>query len=292
MTAIGRYSLGRSRVEAFYLDPRELESGDTKTRIAGLALTHEVAAGRSFGLAAGRILESTAPWVQAAPDGVGAPSLIDSGRDGMQFLTAWANWAVDDRLNLAADIAFESNDAQDMDAWGGRVQASYAFPDALFAPRVGYSYQTFSGDDPATSELERFDPLFYDGSPSGWGSGANSSLVFLNSNVAAHQISVAATVSQRDFLTFRYFHVRAKELRSPLQYGQGTRLDGDSSLLSGVTDPHLSDDLYVEYTRVLTPNAFLTAGASISFPGEGIQELRGGDADVWSGAFVNLALRF
>jgi hypothetical protein len=59
-----------------------------------------------------------------------------------------------------------------------------------------------------------------------------------------------------------------------------------------VTDAHLSDDFYLEYTRVLAPNAFLTGGAGVSIPGEGIRELRGGERDLWSGAFVNLVIRF
>jgi len=294
MTAIGRLSLGKTRLEGFYLDPRELESGDTGTRIAGASLVHEVAPGRSLGIGAGQVLESSALWVQAAPGGAGVPVFIPDGRDGMRFVTAWGNWAVDDRLSVSADFAYETNEASDMKAWAGRVQVSYAFPDLPFQPRIGYGYQTFSGDDPDTPELERFDPLFYDGSPSGWGSGANASLVFLNTNVAAHQIWAAATLSPRDFLTFRYFHVRANELLSPLQFGQGTRLDpgGSPTLISGVRDSHLSDDLYAEYTRVLSPHAFLTVGGGVSFPGRGIRELRAGQNDVWPGAFANLVVRF
>ncbi|CAM5587774.1 hypothetical protein ATER59S_05226 [Aquamicrobium terrae] len=294
MTAIGRLSLEKSRIEAFYLDPRELESGDTGTKLVGAALTHELAPGRSFGLAAGQVIESSALWVRAAPGGVGAPTYVPDGRDGLQFLTAWGNWTVDERLSLAVDVAYETNGRQNMAAWAGRVQVSYGFPDLPFQPRIGYSYQTFSGDDPDTARLERFDPLFYDGSPSAWGAGANASLVFLNTNVAAHQIWIATTITQRDYLTFRYFHVLANELLSPLQYGQGTRLDpgGSPTLISGVTDHHLSDDLYAEYTRVLSPNAFLTAGAGVSLAGAGIRELRGGERGVWPGAFANLVFRY
>lgn len=293
MTAIGRLSGGGTRGELFYLDPRELESNDTKTEFAGLSVTHEFSPGRSLGVALGTVLSSEAPWVQAAPGGAGAPTFIDSGRDGMNFLTAWGNWAVDERLSFAADFAFQRNDEPDMEAWAGRVQVVYGFPEAQFQPRIGYTFQTFSGDDPDTAELERFDPLFYDGSPAAWGSGSNASLVFLNSNISAHQIWAAATVSPRDFLTVRYYHVRANELLSPLQFGQGTRLDPDSpTLISGVTDNHLSDDLYFEYTRVVTQNTFVTAGLGISVPGEGIRELRGGERDVWTGAYVNIVMKF
>lgn len=294
MTVIGRFSFGKSRIEAFYLDPNELENGDTGTTLAGAAFFHELAPGRSFGLAAGQVINSQALWVQAPTGGAGAPNFIADGRDGLRFLTVWGSWAINDRFTVASDLAWEDNDVQNMKAWAGRVQASYSFPDMPFQPRLGYSYQTFSGDDPDTAQLERFDPLFYSGTPSAWASGGNASLVFLNTNVSAHQLSLAATISPRDFLTFRYFHVRANELFSPLQFGQGTRLDpgGSPTLISGVADSHLSDDLYLEYTRVLSPNIFLTGGATVSIPGEGIRELRGGERDVWPGAFVNIVARF
>ena len=293
MTGIGRLTFGATRADAFYLDPRELESGDTKTKIGGLSVTHEIATGRSFGVAVGEVLESEALWVQAPPGGAGVPEFIADGRNGLQFLTAWGSWSVDERLSFAADVALQSNDAQDMTASAARVQVSYAFPQSRFQPRIGYSYQTFSGDDPDTAELERFDPLFYDGSPAAWGSGANASLVFLNTNIAAHQLWASFTVTPRDFLTFRYYHVTANELLSPLQFGQVTRLDPDSlTLISGVTDSHLSDDVYVEYTRVLTPAAYLTGGLGVSFPGDGTRQQRGGISDVWTGGFVNLVVQF
>jgi hypothetical protein len=173
------------------------------------------------------------------------------------------------------------------------VQVTYAMPEVRFQPLFGYSYQTFSGDDPDTSTLERFDPLFYDGSPAAWGSGSNASLAFLNSNIAAHQIWASASISSRDFVTARYYRVSANELLSPLQFGQVTRVSPDSNaLISGVTDSHLADDIYFEYTRVIRPTTFLTAGLGISYPGDGIQELRSGERDVWTGGYVNIVMRF
>lgn len=292
LAAIGRITQGQAKFEAFYLDARELDSGDTKTTIAGLSTTYEFAQGRSMGLAFAVVPESEQLWIQAAPGGVGAPQFIPNGRDGLRFVTGWGTWAVDERLNLAADFAYQWNDLQNMSAWAGRVQATYSFPEARFQPRIGYTFQTFSGDDPATSDLERFDPLFYDGSPAAWGSGSNASLVFLNTNISAHQIWMSATLSPRDFFTMRYYHVRANELFSPLQFGQATRLITPSSLtvVTGVADSHLSDDLYFEYTRVVRDNAFLTAGVGISEPGKGMRAI--GAVDTWVGGYVNFVVKF
>ena len=293
MTAFLGYSDPAATLQAFYLDPRELESNDTDTTLAGITTTYDWG-DVSLGGAGGVVLTSRAPWVRAAPDGRGLPEIIFGGRDGMRFVNLWASWSPDPRLTISGDLAYETNDSPDMEAWGGRIVATYAVAGLPFEPVFGYSIQSFSGDDPSTERLERFDPLFYDGSPAGWGSGANASLVFLNSNVTAQQLFVQMTVSARDFLTVRYFHVRANELLSPLQFGQGTRLavDGTPNLISGVTDAELADDIYAEYTRILTPTTFLTAGASVSYPGGGIIEQRGGQRDIWTGGYVNIVTQF
>ena len=86
----------------------------------------------------------------------------------------------------------------------------------------------------------------------------------------------------------------ANQLGSPIQFGQGARtieVDGKSYEITGVTDPELSDDFFIEYGRTLTPNAFLTAAFAVSFPGEGIREITDKDT-VWSGGFVNLVVNF
>jgi len=164
-----------------------------------------------------------------------------------------------------------------------------------FAPTLTYAWQTFSGDDPNTSRLERFDPLFYDGSPAGWATGTNGSFVFINSNVNAHRLSLALYLSQQDFLTLRYAHVRANQLHSPVQFGQATRLtfaNGIPGLIAGVRKAHLADDTMAEYTRVLTKNAFLTLGAAYSLPGAGLKDLAPGRLKGWGGAFANLVVKY
>ncbi|MFX6027908.1 hypothetical protein ABTE84_21405, partial [Acinetobacter baumannii] len=78
-----------------------------------------------------------------------------------------------------------------------------------------------------------------------------SSMVFINSNVNAHQIALRLNPTDRDTLTLRYSHINANQLGSPIQFGQGTRLEsynGVPILITGVTTPHLADDIFIEYT--------------------------------------------
>lgn len=182
----------------------------------------------------------------------------------------------------------------DLRASAGRIQASNSFADLDWSPRITLGYQTFSGDDPNTSTLERFDPLYYEGSPSAWASGTKSASTFINSNVNSLSVSAQLAPSKRDTLTARYAHVRANELRSPIQFGQATRVDTNSpiaNVVSGVTAHNLADDFFIEYSHILNRNTFLTAGVAVSFPGSGIRNIVG-NSEPWTGSFINLVINY
>jgi hypothetical protein len=299
-TAVARLTDGATTAEAFYLDPNENPDSDSRTRLLGAALTYEQPdADRLAGLAVGRVIESTAPYVQAAPGGSGPPTILDGARDGLRFVHAFGRWPVFERLRpglwLGADVAWERNPRIDLHARAWRLQAGAAWNDRAWRPKLTVGMQRFSGDDPSTPGLERFDPLFYEGSPGAWASGSKASMVFINTNVRALQASLALQPTPRDIVTVYLAHLRADELRSPLQFGQATRVDiadGVSSIVAGVTHPHLADDVFVKYTRVVDRHTYVTAGYSASFPGAAIQRLLGGRSPVWSGWLVNLVLAY
>ena len=154
------------------------------------------------------------------------------------------------------------------------MTAGYTFASLPWSPNVTLGYQTFSGDDPDTTKLERFDPLYYQGSPSAWATGSKSASTFINSNVNALTLALRTAADAQDTWTLRYAHIRANELNSPVQFGQATRVDVNGNVVSGVTDAHLADDLFLEYSRIINRNTFLTAGVSVSFPGAGDRQCR------------------
>lgn len=298
MTAVARVGYGPLSVEGFYLDANELRSSDTKTRIAGAKADWTIGPNQFVGIAWGQALASTAPYAQAVPGA--PPAIINGGRDGLQFVNAYARFsplpAALPGLWVSGDLAIQRNDRIRLSAWGARGEIGYLFADLPWRPALSYGFQTFSGDKPGTGRLERFDPLFYDGGQTAWATGTNGSFVFINSNVNAHRFSASFTITPQDLLTFRYAHVRANVLNSPIQFGQGTRLVMQGltpALSSGVPKAHLSDDFLVEYTRVLTPNAFLTLGVGYSIPGSGLRAAaRPQKLDAWTGGFANLVVRY
>lgn len=280
----------------FFLDPNELPSTDSGTTLAGIDLRRDPAGGGYIGATLVTVPTSGSSYPQAAPGGIGAPTITPGAREGTTALNIYGRTApltgALENWTFSGDVAIERNGDIDLQAWAGRVTAGYTFAGLPWSPTLTYGFQTFSGDDPATPELERFDPLFYQGSPSAWATGSKAASTYLNSNVNAHTLTLAMRPTQRDTVTLRYAHIRANELNSPVQFGQGTRVDASGNLVAGVTTPHLSDDLFLEYSRIINRNTFLTAGFSVSFPGAGIDDVVGGPADTWTGGFLNVVFNF
>lgn len=298
MTALAKIGHGPVSLEGFYLDANEYASNNMKTTLAGANLLYAPDKTRMLGVTYGKVVTSLAPYPKAAPGGIGIPAVLTEARKDLSFLHGYGRWNPLSNLPglwIAGDFAYQWNDRIDMRAWAARAEIGYAFTNLPFAPTLSYAFQTFSGDNPNTRRLERFDPLFYDGSPNGWATGYNGSFIFINSNVNAHRVTLSMYLTQRDILTLRYAHVRANELNSPVQFGQGTRLTvigGSPSLIAGFRNAHLSDDFLVEYTRVLTQNAFLTLGVGYSEPGAGMRDTGPGRIKGWTGAFANLVVKY
>jgi hypothetical protein len=299
IAAIAELEIDNFTGTLFYIDPRERPATDGENALGGFDLRYDDPAGGFLGVTYVNVLNSTSAYPQAAPGGIGAPTVLPGAREGTQNVSLYARTNPFDGILedffFTADLAYQWNDRVDLTAWAGRAQIGYAFADAPWAPVLSYSYQTFSGDDPATPGLERFDPLYYDGSPAAWATGSKSAMIWINSNVQSHNLTLALRPTQRDTITLRYAHVRANELNSPLQFGQATRLDlggATGNVVTGVTDAHLSDDFFVEYQRVISRNMFLSAGVSIARPGAGIRNVFPGDDPNWIGGFVNVVFNF
>lgn len=202
MAAIGRLSYGNVTGTAFYLDPNELPSTNGNNELAGVDLRYDDPRGGYLGMTYVDVLNSDSPYPQAAPGGVGAPTVTPGAREGTRtlgiygktnpFEGALENWA------FTGEVALQRNDRIDLKAWAGRVTASYTFANAPWTPNVTLGYQTFSGDDPNTSALERFDPLYYQGSPSAWATGSKSASTYINSNVNALTLALQVKPTRQD----------------------------------------------------------------------------------------------
>ncbi len=287
-----KWKRGIFSLDGFYLNPNELRSSDTNTRLAGAKTEINLDSSRSVGVAYMNVFESTLPYV-------GAPLvLIPNGREGLNTIHTYNRWHPLQQdapgFYFAGDYAYQWNDRISMasNAYSGEIGNQFkALP---FTPRIAYTYRLFQGDDPSTTKFEKFDPLFYEGSPVLWATGSNGSFSFVNSNVQSHKLSLSLNVSERDTLSFYYWHILVDQLNSPVQFGQAGRLvvvGGEPQLVTGVADSHLSDDFYIENFRILSPNAFLTTGVAVSVPGDGLRELTA-NPTTWFGGLISFAFQY
>lgn len=279
-------------VTAFHLDPDELASSDTHTRIIGARVGVMPSPATTLGVSYLYVPRSEAIY-PVAPVGI-----IPNARDGLRTWDVDLTWAPTEGalagLSVRGEFAVQRNPAIDLRARGAVLDVAYQFRDTRWTPKLSYSPRWFDGDKPGTATLERFDPLFYDGSPATWSSGGNGSFAFYNANLWVQRLRVDLVLSPRDFANIGYYDVRAARANSPVQYGQAARLefqDGQPVVVSGFPDRRLTHEWYLEHTRVLTPHWFLTWGIAIAKPRQGLRAVVP-DARTWYGGLVNIAWTF
>jgi hypothetical protein len=293
-TAIARVSFGGLGAEAFWLDPDELRSANTDTRLGGGLLQYKWGQRSRVGAAWIKVLDSRAPVPVA-----NAPLLIANGRDGLE---SWHGYATAEgtaiglpQLTLRGEFAIQRNSRIDQraEAWYG--EASHRFVTLPLMPLVGYGYGRFSGDDRRTARVERFDSLYYGNGLDNYWFGANGSYTFLNTNVRYHRATLGLVASSQDFLKLQYVHTRADQLRSPIQFGQAARAefgDGGFTIASGVTKAHLADEVYAEWAHVWTPQISTALWAAYALPGSGLKSIPGARTEPWAATGVLLTVRF
>ena len=293
-TAIARATLGGWKAEAFYLDPNELKSADTGTRLVGGVLEYAWGTASRIGGAYVKVRESTAPYPIPT-----FPLIIPNGREGTE---TWHGYGRIEGTAIGlpttwvrGEFAVQRNDRIDMRANAWYAEVGNRFATLPMMPSLSYGYASFSGDNPSTRTYERFDPLFYGNGLENWWFGASSAYTFLNSNVNYHRVTLNLVATQQDFLKLQYIHTRANELNSPLQFGQGARLNvvnGNLSLTTGVAYHDLADEIYAEWTHVWTPQIATTLWGSAGMPGRGITSLPGISSENWLSTGFIFSLKY
>jgi hypothetical protein len=288
MAALGKVSNGKTTFQGFFLNPNETESNDTETELAGALWRYDHSPQTNVGAYYLSVLQSK--QIYPLPD---LPLFIENGRDGLQAVQAFARLDGNDfgvaNAWLRGEFAYEWNDdlagATGMQAWAGYGELGYRFASVPMAPAISYAFATFSGDDPGTSEYERFDPLFYGNGLDNWWFGANGSYAFLNANLNYHRFTLQLAPTHADFLKFQYVITNANELNSPIQFGQAARLDLEQGgLIVGAPESHLADEFYGEWTHLFSQSVAATLWGSVAIPGDGIEQTYPGYGDPWLGA--------
>jgi hypothetical protein len=291
-TAILKMHAGQWSADAFYLDANEIYEPDTNTTLAGGKVEYSLGEDQYIGLVAGHVITSEQSFPQAVAGGTGVVQ-IANGREGMNFANVYGKWQPEGEIyagiTLSGDLGYQWKRSIDMNAWGGRIGVDKTFADTRFHPTFSYNFHLMSGDDPNTSGLERFDPLFNSGPE--WAVGGNSSLILSNSNIQVHALAMNMALSERDLFGVKYFHIRSHQVQSPLA------IDPSLPPVAGGPNPaglssHVADDISVDYTRVLAPNTYLNFALLYSRPADLLDEFAGQDLDDWVSGSVTLTMEF
>jgi hypothetical protein len=297
-TLVARASRSELTATVFALEPDEAPEARTDTRVQGLALEWQRPEIGKVGIA-----WFTVPHSQAIYPGDLAPlDFIDNGRDGLDTWHGWANITsvvpAVPALGLRAEFAQQRNEISRADgqrdpmrasAW--MVGASWWAQSLLFAPKFSYHVARFSGDDPQTRTYERFDPMFWGNGLDNWWFGANGAYSWLNANLRAHRFIMDAYVSAQNILQLQYVRASVDQLNSAVQFGQGARFTS-SQLLVGVPKYGLSDETYLQYSRVFNPQLVATVFVSHSRPGDGVKAAAPQSTENWTTIGVGLTANF
>jgi hypothetical protein len=171
--------------EAFYLDPDELPVIDTETTYAGLNLEFDPVENLTVGLSYVTAPESNFNYF-------GPSGTIVGTREGLRVYDARFRYTPNGPgapgWFFGGEYAIQNNAKFDMDARAGWAEIGYSFPQSRWSPTISYRYAHFTGDDPATTTYERWDPMLSGGNGEQWVQGASHFKVVQDSNVIAHRI--------------------------------------------------------------------------------------------------------
>ncbi|MGL4716663.1 MAG: alginate export family protein [Aeromonas sp.] len=264
------------KLEFFRLDPDELEELDSATVIHGVNYEGNVGGNVRLGAMYLTVPKSDFSYF--------TNSAILS-REGLRV--ADLRLAYDGKVGLPgfyaqAELARQTHADFDMDARAGYLEAGYRFHDWRWQPTLSYRYSQFSGDDPATSSFERWDPLFAGGGGDEWVQGLNHYKVVQTSNVIAHRFMGRLLVSPQLELTPQFWIFKADD----------TNNLGGAQALSQLTSTELGKELNITARYVASANLIFVFSAAYTIPGQAIRQALNDDYQNWLSASTLMIARF
>jgi hypothetical protein len=170
-----------------------------------------------------------------------------------------------DALSLSGEYAFQSGGGV-FDGQGYWINADYALSDVTWQPTFSYRYAVVTGDDQQTSDFEGFEPLAYGFSDyETWYQGEIAgNWVFANTNLDTHLIKNTLSFSPSLSMTTAYLDLSLNEPAA-----------------LGIESDDFGNEVNVFLDWEASDNLFISASYAILWPGDGAEQLTGGDK-TWS----------
>lgn len=279
LLVLGQIAYNDTKFEAFYVDPDELPLLDSDTRIAGVNLETRPLAGLTLGASYLTVPKSNTNYF--SPTGT-----IAGGRENLGLWDARFTWQPNPTGAagpfFGGEIARQTNRDFNMDARAGWLEAGYHMPQAKWSPSISYRLSYFSGDDPATTTYERWDPLLSGGNGEQWVQGANHFKVVQDSNVIAHRIQARFRVAPRVEIVPQLWAFRADQLNNI----------GGNPALSFLSDKDLGYEAHVTVKWFKSRNTYVHGHIAYTVPGDGVKAALGGTDKDWLSAMVFVRYAF
>ncbi len=275
----GALTWNRSRFEAFYVDPDDLPILDTDTRIAGLNFQTNTSSGMMFAGSWLTVPQSTQTYF--APDGT-----IAGTRKGLNLVDFRFSYTPPVSTKpgpfFGGEIARQTNENFDMNAWAAYGEVGYSFPNVPWSPAISYRIGYFSGDDPDTPAYERWDPLLSGGNGEQWVQGINHFKVVQDSNVIAHRVQARLRVAPRVELVPQFWAFYAASLNNI----------GGNPALTFLADDEYGFEANITAKWFVSRKTYIHGDIAYTVPGDAVQSAFSGKAKDWFSAmlFVRRAL--
>lgn len=256
MTGLLKAGRGDFSLEAFYLDPSEIDFLESDTTFAGLNLQQRFPGDWEGSMAYYTCLESDTTF------STGGSNTVD--RKGQQTVDArlmTTRLLGMEGLETAVEAAYQTHRDGDWSAWAYYGRVGYNCMEIPWTPNLSYRYASFSGDDPSTETYERFDAPLSSGLDT-WVQGVVARKVVSNSNLDSHRVRLNLLPAMAVSLTFDYFWLFANEP------GDGPRMYAQEA------------DLAVRWS--IDRNLFLLLVAGVAVPEDRLEDQAGADLDAWS----------
>lgn len=267
-----------AKLEAFYVDPDELPIVDSRTRILGLNLELKPAPGLVVATSWLTVPRSTAAYF--------APTGTVGTREGLRLWDVRFTWAPaapgTAGLFFGGEFAEQTNSNFPMRARAGHAELGYSFPQAPWSPSFSYRLGHFSGDDPATTRFERWDPLLSGGNGEQWVQGANMFKVVQNANSVTHRFQARLRPDRQVELVPQVWLFRADSR---------TNIGGNPALQS-LSGRDYGAEVNMTAKWFISRTTYVHGHIAYTMPGKAIQDALQQDAGDWLSAMMFVRYAF
>jgi hypothetical protein len=263
-TVLVRAKSAKLGLDAFLIEPSEIEEIASDTKLAGVNLQYAFE---------GVEAAFTYFYVPDSNSTFRAPGSVQLPREGLRTYNPSRSLKKlfgREGIWLKAEYAYQDHEDFDMSADAGFVWAGYEMTKAAWRPTFSYRWSYFSGDDPDTSTYERFDPLF-SGGLGNFLPGIVFSKTYKNANLITHRATVSLKPRDQLELIVDYFNHRA-DVKNNL---------GGIGPLQTLQSTDIGDEITFTAYKYIGKNLFFQGIASVGRPGKAFERALGSDTTNW-----------